>query len=141
MLFLHLQNSLTNMFSKIEEYGVEEFVDNSISINKFLHDCENLRIHRSNFTYKLLQLADKIIKIRSVLAWKNQKTIIYEELSKDEVRERLGYLLTITHQSDDDVSSLKKWRENREKAMAKLVRNFKIRIQQSLAEFKIVDKK
>jgi hypothetical protein len=45
----------------------------------------------------------------------------------------LTNLLTLIHQGDDDLDSHKKWRETRAKAIEKLTRNFKIRIQESLA--------
>lgn len=109
ILYLDLQNSLNNMVVGVEELGLENIIGNNISIHKFLHDCDSLKMHRSNFEYRLLYETERILQLRSILAWKNQKNIVYEELSKDEVRERLSYLLSIIHQSDDDVGALKKW--------------------------------
>lgn len=66
---------------------------------------------------------------------------MYEELTKDDVRQKLGHFFTIVNQSFDDINSIKKWKQAREKAVSKLTRNFKIRIQQSLSQFRAIDKK
>lgn len=49
-------------------------------------------------------------------------------------------MFMFTRYCNDDLISIRKWRENREKAILKLTKNFKIRIQQSMAEFKAIDK-
>jgi hypothetical protein len=54
ILFLHLQNSLNNMVSGMEEYGLESIASVGISFNKFLHDCEGNKLQRQTFSVRLL---------------------------------------------------------------------------------------
>lgn len=107
-----------------------------------------MREFRSAFEHTLLRETEKIVKIQALYRWRHSENVThkqssangYDEISKDEQREKISHLLSIAHHSDDYVSNCRKLRELREKSILKLTRNFKIRIQESMAEFSVGDK-
>jgi hypothetical protein len=53
---------------------------------------------------------ERVLKVRLLLSWKNQKGSVYEEVSKEEVRDKLSEMFMIARHSNEDITAIRKWK-------------------------------
>ena len=106
------------------------------SINEFMRQLDYYRCNKAAFYQRLYQEKCAVIKVNTLFelqaAYETQPS---ELLDESDIQSQMIQLHSMLHHSDAHVHCLTRQRERRNKAITMLVRNFKIRIQESMLEF------
>jgi hypothetical protein len=133
MLLLDIQNSLSKTGGQFEELGIEGFMRLEHSVNSFMRQLEWYKDNRAAYYQRLYQETASILKLNTLLFLKASYELSPgERLEESEVQNQMIQLHSLLHSADAQVALLVRQRERRGKAMGMLVRNFKIRIQESM---------
>jgi len=133
MLLLDMQNNLSKMSQHFEQAGLEQFTRIEPSLNNFLRQTDWYRNNKTAFYERLLHEKMKIVIANAYLDLRSSFEIDNsEKMDDEELQSQLIHLHSLLHQTDKQVLCLSKQKEKRNKSLKMLVRNFKIRIQESI---------